>query len=138
MKKMTQLCFNIILFTSLNQNKSLNTYFFQYNLKFFQTDALVLEVIHSSKLLGKWSHVINWDGHSIWYTEGTGLKFHTGTQVGVMFLKFTKLTNSKVGNNVSIGMRVPNPRMMTSFVCYGKLCGVLNGYASPDWLIWGK
>ena len=28
------------------------------------------------------------------------------------------------------------------FVCYGKLCGVLNGvlngYASPDWLIWGK
>ena len=41
MKKMTQLCFKIILFTSINQSKSLYTYFIQYNLKFFQTEALV-------------------------------------------------------------------------------------------------
>ena len=41
MKKMTQLCFKIILFTSINQSKSLYTYFIQYNLKIFPTEALV-------------------------------------------------------------------------------------------------
>lgn len=41
-----------------------------------------------------------------------GLKFHTRTQVGMMYLKFTNLPNSEVSNSKSIGMRVPNPRFV--------------------------
>ena len=34
-----------------------------------------------------------------------------------------------------IGLRVQTPRTMTSFVCFGKLCRVLNEYALFDWLV---
>ena len=50
-------------------------------------------------------------------------------------LSISEQTKVWDGTHRSTGMKVPKPRMMTSFVCYGKLCGKLNVYESPDWLI---
>lgn len=41
------------------------------------------------------------------------------------------------GSQAASGMRVPKPRMTTTFVM-DKLCPVLDVYASPDLLISGK
>lgn len=45
-------------------------------------------------------------------TELPGLMFHIRTQVGMMVIKNTNLPDSEVGNNKSIGMRVPNPQFV--------------------------
>ena len=93
--------FIIILFASRNITNHC-TYILFNTFSNFSRQKHWSQSLHSTELLGECSHVINWDGHSIWYTDGTGLtgKFHTGIQVGVKFLKFTKLTNLKVRKNV--------------------------------------
>ena len=51
--------------------------------------------------------------HSICHTELPGLKLHSCKVVSVKSEKITMWTNSEIGKYMSIGMRVPKPRMFT-------------------------
>ena len=49
--------------------------------------------------------------------QDPGLKFHTQLEVCIRFMKNTNLPNSEVSKIMSIGMRVPMHRMLTSDQC---------------------
>lgn len=75
--------------------------------------------------------------HRIHDTEVSELKVHIQIQVSVHFLKKGKWTDSEVGNNPSIGNRVPNPRMLTSAERLPKVSARTKYQACCDWLIKG-
>ena len=54
------------------------------------------------------------------------VKFHTCTQVGMRYLKYTNLPNSEVGNNESIGIRAQKPQLFTPEEVYSLQSGGSN------------